>query len=141
MSRSVDVGLLLLRVGTGSLLIGLHGLGRLLRAWNHVVHDETWTFVNYVSTLGFPLPAVFATLSALAESAGGALLVVGLYFRTAAVLVALNFAVATTSEAAGGDAIGYPALYLLIAVVLLITGPGSLSIDGRRAAGRRTTDC
>ena len=128
---TVDAGLLVLRLGAGALLIGFHGWARLIRAYNYVVHGTPWSFVNLVHGLGFPWPGVFAVSSALAESIGAVLILLGLWTRGAAVVLAINFAVATASEAAKGDPYELPALYLVIALVLVATGGGRFSADRR----------
>jgi putative oxidoreductase len=130
-SRS-DIGLLILRLGFASLLIGFHGWARFHKAFNYVVHGQPWTFVALVERLHFPLPAVFAVLSALAESVGAAFVGAGFLTRWAAGIVAVNMAVAFANEFSKGDPIELPALYLLSALVILVLGPGRISIDGRR---------
>src|SRR5437868_6030 len=130
-SRS-DWGLLLLRLGVAALLIGLHGWTRLGRAFNFAVHGTPWTFVDLVARLGFPFPAVFAVLSALSESVAVAFIAAGLFTRPAAAIVAFNMAVALYNEAGKGDPIELPVLYLLIALVLVVAGPGALSVDRQR---------
>jgi len=136
---ATDWGLLLLRLGFAALLVGLHGWNRLLRAYNFVVHGEPWTFVDLVGRLGFPLPSVFAVLSALSESAAVALIAAGLFTRPAAAVVAFNMAVALYNEAGKGDPFELPALYLLMALVLAIAGPGALAVDRTRTASRLRT--
>lgn len=126
---ATDWGLLLLRLGFAALLIGLHGWTRLLRAFNYVVHGQPWTFVDLVGRLGFPFPSVFAVASALSESAAVALLAVGLFTRPAAAIVAFNMAVAFYNEAGKGDPYELPALYLLLALVAVVAGPGAIAVD------------
>jgi putative oxidoreductase len=128
-----DVGLLLLRLGIAALLIGFHGWTRLHRAFDFLFHGQPWTFVGLVERLGFPVPAMFAVLSALAESVGVLFVAAGFFTRWASALVAINMAVALLNELMKGDPIELPALYLLGAVVVLVLGPGRFSVDGRRA--------
>lgn len=128
----VDWGLLLLRLGFAALLIGLHGWARLIRAFNLVVHGTAWTFVGLVERLGFPFPTVFAVLSALSESVAVLFVALGLFARPAAAIVTFNMAVAFYNEAGKGDPYEVPALYLLIAVVLVVTGPGRLALTWPR---------
>jgi uncharacterized membrane protein YphA (DoxX/SURF4 family) len=52
----------------------------------------------------------------------------GVLTRPAALFIAINMAVATASEAAKGDPWELPALYLLPALVILVAGPGSLTL-------------
>ena len=87
-----------------------------------------------VGRLGFPFPPVFAVLSALSESAAVVLIALGLFTRPAAAVVAFNMAVAFYNEAGKGDPFELPALYLLLALVLVVAGPGGLAVDGRRPA-------
>ncbi|MEO8070919.1 MAG: DoxX family protein [Acidobacteriota bacterium] len=127
-----DWGLLLMRLGFASLLIGFHGWIRLGRAFRFVVYGEPWTFVGLVQNIGFPVPAVFAVLSALSESVAALLVGIGFFSRWAAAILTFNFAVAFYNEAAKGDPFELPALYLLGAAALMILGPGRLSVDGIR---------
>jgi len=127
-----DIGLLVLRLGFALLLIGFHGWARFHRAYDYVVLGQPWTFVALVERLHFPFPSVFAVLSALSESVGVAFVGVGLFTRWAAAIVVVNMAVAFTNEWSKGDPIELPALYLLGALVILILGPGRISLDGYR---------
>jgi putative oxidoreductase len=133
---SVDWGLLLLRLGFTALLVALHGWARLIRAFNFVVHGTAWTFVGLVERLGFPYPSVFAVLSALSESVAVVFVALGLFTRPAAAIVAFNMAVAFYNEAGKGDPYELPALYLLMALVLVIAGPGRLAIRWPRRNAR-----
>jgi len=132
------IGLLTLRVGFASLLLGFHGWTRLGRAIGYVFYGQPWTFVDLVGRLGFPMPAVFAVLSATAESVGALLLIVGLFTRWGAALIAINMAVALFNEASKGDPLELPALYLLGALAILLLGPGSWSLDATLRRKRRT---
>jgi uncharacterized membrane protein YphA (DoxX/SURF4 family) len=125
-----DWGLLVLRLGLVSLLLGFHGWARFLRAFHYAVQGEAWTFVAVVERLGFPIPGVFAVLSALSESIGAVLLGLGIVPRLASAIIAFNMAVAVFSEAGKGDPWELPALYLLGAVVLTIAGPGAMTLGG-----------
>ena len=131
-------GLLVLRLGFASLLLGFHGWARLGRAIGYVFYGQPWTFVDMVGRLGFPMPAVFAVLSATAESVGAVLIVVGLFTRWAAAIVAINMAVALFNEASKGDPLELPSLYLIGAVAILLLGPGQWSLDGLRRRKPRT---
>lgn len=126
----VDWGLFLLRVGLASLLIGLHGGPRLIRAFRYLFLGEPWTFVGLVGGIGLPFPLLFALLSTAADSIGAAFIWLGFLTRWAAVVIAINMSVAVYFEATGGDPFELPATYLLGAVVLAVTGAGAYSLDG-----------
>src|SRR5262245_12587825 len=123
-----DWGLLVLRLGYVSLLLWFHGWARFFRASHYAVQGEAWTFVAVVARLGFPAPGVFAVLSAMSESIGAVLLGLGIVPRIASAIIAVNMAVAVYNEAGKGDPWELPALYLLGAVALTITGPGAMTL-------------
>jgi len=130
-SSGTDWGLLLLRLGFAAMLVGLHGWTRLLRAFHYTVHGQAWTFVGVVERLGFPVPGLFAVLSAMSESIAVVFVVLGIYTRPAAAVIAFNMAVATYNEASKADPWELPALYLLSALVMVLTGSGGLSLSAR----------
>jgi putative oxidoreductase len=127
-----DVALLVSRLGLAALLVGFHGWPRLVKAFLFAVQGQPWPFVAVVERLGFPLPALFAVLSALSESLAAAFVAAGFFTRSAAAIIAFNMAVALWNEAAKGDPIELPALYLLGAIVIALLGPGRWSLDGLR---------
>ena len=132
------IGLLVLRLGFALLLLGFHGWTRLGRVVGYVFYGQPWTFVDLVERMGFPMPAVFAVLSATAESVGALLVALGLFTRWASALIVINMAIALFSEASKGDPLELPALYLLGAVAILLLGPGPWSLDGVLRRKRRT---
>jgi putative oxidoreductase len=125
----LDFGLLVLRIGFVLLLIAFHGGARFVRAVDYAVLGEPWTFVALVEQLRLPFAPAFAVLSALAESMGAVLVGIGLLTRPAALVIAMNFAVACVNETINGDPVELPALYLVCTLVIAICGPGSYSID------------
>jgi uncharacterized membrane protein YphA (DoxX/SURF4 family) len=136
-SRSTtDAALLLLRIGFAGLLIGFHGWARAHRAAGFLFFGQPWTFVDVVGRLGFPFPAFFAVMSVASESLGVLLLIPGYFTRVAAFFSVVNFSVALYNEMHKGDPWELPALYLLMALVILIAGPGGWSLDGRGRKSR-----
>jgi len=112
------------------LLLWFHGWARFFHAYHYSIQGEAWTFVAVVERLGLPMPGVFAVLSALSESIGAVLLGLGIVPRIASAIIAVNMAVAVYNEAGKGDPWELPALYLLGAIVLTITGPGAMTLGG-----------
>lgn len=132
-NAEIDWGLLVMRLGYSSLLIGLHGGARLVRAFDYVVLGQPWTFVNLVRNLGFPFPPLFAVLSALAESIAALFVALGLFTRWAALMIAIDMTVALYNETSKGDPFELPALYFLIALVLVVAGGGRYTVDRYRS--------
>ena len=123
--RLLDAGLFLLRaiigvilfmVGTGKVLgwFGGHGISLALHGYAMSAFPPFWAF-----------------LSMFTEFIGGFLLFIGLFARLTAIPVIINMLVATIVMWPRGFLTGadLPFTLLVIAVIILITGPGSFSID------------
>lgn len=120
----VDLGLLLLRLGFGLTLAFGHGLGKLLNPEK---------FLRSVTRHGFPLPEVMAPIAALSEFVGSLLIAIGLATRPAAVFV-IGTMLGAAFVAHSGDPFSKKEsalAYALVALVVLVTGPGRYSIDAR----------
>lgn len=115
-------GVLLLRLVL-SLSMTVHGYEKV------VPHGATAHFAHYVTTLG--LPPWLGYVSAWTEFAGGILILFGLFTRFAAALVAINMLVAlvTVGIHQGFGIYNYIAELAAIAIMLVLTGPGKLSLD------------
>lgn len=128
-SFSRDGAIALLRIWLGAMMI-VHGAPKIFGTMDR--------FTAGIAEMGFPLPELFAWAAALSEFAGGILLILGLFTRPAALLFSITMVVAVfirnfDSEFARKE-LGLT--YLVIAVVLLVAGPGKLSLD-RRIFSRR----
>ncbi|MCI0412816.1 DoxX family protein [bacterium] len=132
MNRFWDIGLLLLRLGTGLLLIMNHGWGKLVSAFGYLAQGKPWKFIEGVANLGFPFPAFFAVAAALAESIGSILLIIGLFTRYAALFIAINMSVAIYRHLTSDFRFELAALYLCIALAFLFLPPGRFSMDAKR---------
>ncbi len=132
MNRLWDAGLLLLRLGTGLLLIANHGWSKLVSAYGYVVQGKEWKFIEGVEKLGFPMPAFFAVAAALAEGIGSILLIIGLFTRYAALFIAITMGVAVYRHLTTDFRYELAAIYLLIAVALMLLPPGKFSLDAKR---------
>ena len=131
-----DCGLALLRIGVAGLMLGLHGWARFFRASDYVMFGTPWPFIDIVAGLGFPWPGAFAVMSALSESVGAALVAVGWLTRWAALTIVIDMTVALFNEGSKGDPIELPALYLVGALTVMITGPGRYALDRWLHAGQ-----
>jgi len=119
-----DLGLLLLRVFTGSLLIH-HGYEKLANIDNFA--DA------FVRPLHLPFPILLSYVAAFSEVIGSWLLITGLLTRFGALAVAgtISVAIYHAIVTAGFNIylLELLGLYFAAAVAVLACGPGSLSID------------
>lgn len=121
-SGAFNLALLLLRLGFGILIVH-HGYDKLI----HFSMYET----RFVSFLGLSAN-VSLGLVVFAEFFGGILIILGLLTRLACIPLIITMAVALF-KAHSGDFFGMgemATLYLTAYVVLLLTGPGRISVDG-----------
>lgn len=126
LSRHPNVGLLLLR-----LVIGGHPV---LMTWDNVTSwPRMLEFRDFLAHHGFAFPLACALLSVAGQFIGGFALVLGLYTRPAALVLAFNFVVAIAMvDAKAPYPAAFPALALVAgALCLAFTGPGRLSLDAR----------
>lgn len=136
LERYRDHGLLILRLGVGLGFFWFHGLTKLRGG------PETWEGTGgAMGNLGITFaPAFWGFLAAAAESIGGILFAVGLFFRPVTLALAAVMFVATVMHYATGR--GTPAhsfKNFFFFVGLLAVGPGRFSLDhliARRRARR-----
>ena len=124
----MEYGLLLLRLAVGLLFAG-HGAQKLFGWFGGGGRQGT---AGFFSSLGYRMPAVMAIVAGLSELGGGLLLATGFLTPLAAFLLAtvmLN-AIATVVWPKGYLG-GYELelTLLVVAVALVATGPGELSLD------------
>jgi putative oxidoreductase len=124
-----NIGILLLRIGTGIMLI-YHGLPKLMGG------PEKWADIGQATThIGIDsLPVFFGFMSALAETFGGLSIILGFYFLPALILVLLNLLVAIAFHFGTGQGLSEASEaieVLIIIIAFFFTGPGRYSIDYR----------
>jgi putative oxidoreductase len=122
-----NVGLLIMRVGLGVSFI-LHGYPKLAGG------PELWAQLGKaMAALGVDVaPTLWGLAAALTEFGGGILLIIGFYFRPAALLLAITMLVALNMHLSRGDGFQvYSHALELVAVFggLLLVGPGGFSAD------------
>lgn len=117
-------GALFLRLALGLSII-VHGYQKVSS------HAALHHFVHYVVTLG--LPYWLGYVSAFTEFVGGILIVLGLFTRLAAGLIAINMLVAlfTVGIHQGFSGYNYIADLAAIALMLCFYGAGAISLDRR----------
>lgn len=113
---------LLLRIAVGLVFI-IAGWGKLTGI------DGT---IGFFDNIGIPIPAFSAWLVAIVEFFGGIMVLLGLYTRIPAILLAIIMVVAifTVKLGAGwgGDGWTYDFLLFIMCISLLFTGDGKASV-------------
>ncbi len=124
LERYADVGLLLLRLVTGAFLV--HGV-----IDNIADGERMQEFASFLGANGFPVPGLLAPLSVYLQFLCGALLILGLFARWTALIVAVHFIVAVVMVHWSQDFRGWwPALVLVfIGLHIGFSGAGRLSLD------------
>ena len=120
-TTAADIGLFLLRLHAGfSICTG---------GWDKF--PATGWFVEQVGGLGWPFPTFFANCAGAAEYIGGALLVLGLLTRPAAVFLTITMAVATfqLQEIRALRTINVAHLYFWVFLMFVFMGAGGWSLD------------
>jgi len=122
--RSVDVGLLLLRIWLGGTLFLKHGLEKLTGFSQMAAHFPNPLHIGVVPSLAFAL---------LSDAICSILIVLGVATRLAALIVAINTAVAFAFvhhlRFFGQGNGELPWLYLGGSLALLFAGAGRFSVD------------
>jgi putative oxidoreductase len=127
LGKHADLGLLILRVGVGTMFV-VHGLPKLLGG-----ADKWAKLGETMSNLGVDFaPTFWGLMAALSETVGGVLLAVGFLTRPVCMVMAFTMLVATVHHLSRGDGISgashaIEALSLFLGLVLV--GPGRHSID------------
>lgn len=128
LDRFRDFGLLLLRLGLGGMFIVVHG-GRQLAGgperWERV-GEAMQSFGVYV------LPMMWGFAAGAFEFVGGILLVLGLLFRPATLMILSVMVVATVSEFQNPTGTPYWPLEIgIVMIALFFVGPGRFALDER----------
>ena len=127
LSQYRDLGLLFLRAGIGVMMV-FHGFPKLaggLALWEKLGKAMAHLGITFA-------PGFWGFASAMTETLGGVLLVLGLCFRPVTILLSFNFVVATLMLYRGGSSFtewSRPAEMLVLFLSLILIGAGKYSID------------
>jgi putative oxidoreductase len=138
------LGLLVLRVGLG-VVLGAHGLQKLFGWWGG---QGVTGFKNSLSDVGYQHADILAYASAGGELAAGVLLVLGLFTPVAAagaLAFLINGLLATISARPHShpfsfflpDGHEYQITLIVVAVAVILSGPGRYGLDARRGWAHR----
>jgi putative oxidoreductase len=126
-----DVGLLVLRLGLGSFMIG-HGAQKLFGWWKGHGIEGTG---QWLESLGLRPGQAWATLAGASEFAGGSLTALGALYPLGPLAIIGSMVMASTKAHAGrpvwvteGGA-ELPLTNAYVALALMLIGPGRLSVD------------
>ena len=131
MREQKDLGLLILR-GAGFLLVftfGIQKIGWYLIAFNAGHSLPSVGLAPLIAKMGFPIPFVLAVWITFNESIGAFLIGCGFLTRSMAASSALGMAGALYTSVRLSEDWLRAALYLIIFIALVLTGPGKFSVD------------
>ena len=128
--KTWNILLLIIRIWLGYRMIAA--------GWSSVVgilssQEERNFFQKWFGTeLHFPMPVLMAFLAKGSEVLGGSLVLIGLFTRPAAALIAFTMTIATLTANLGENWVidgGFTVSYTIFALVLLLHGSGKFSLD------------
>lgn len=130
-NRHSDTGIFLLRLFVGFRL--LVGVTDNIFSWPRMLE-----FRDFLQISGFPVPLVCAIISVYGQAIAALLIITGSYFRYAALLMIINFAVALLMVHWGQtlEEMTTPLLLLFIFIHFLFQGAGRITLAawGRKKA-------
>ena len=126
--KHADLGLLILRLGFGLAFLYFHGWGKITGG------PEQWAQIGgAMEALWIPFGhVVFGFLAALAESLGAVLIMTGLFFRPASLMLCFVMVMASMAHITQG--FGTPAHAIknvFVMIGLFYVGPGKYSLDAK----------
>lgn len=130
---AVDTGLLILRLGFGLSMVIFHGYGKMIGG------PELWAGLgSQMQNLGISFfPVFWGFMAMFAEFFGSIFLILGLFFRPAAILLGITMFVAAMrhlslpagTEGAGLKGAAHALEFLTVYLTLYFTGPGKFNIS------------
>ena len=132
--KSLDAGLLVLRLGLGGMFIA-HGWPKLAGG------AAKWAKVGKaMGYLGIDVwPTMWGFLAAMSETLGGLLFAVGFLFRPATAMMLATMVVATTMHIGNDGFMGAShAIEMgIVFAAMLLVGPGAFALDEKLGFGRK----
>lgn len=122
-----SLGLLILRVGIGASFILFHGYKKIMggpEKWEKLGRNMTEIGIDFA-------PVFWGFMASFAEFVGAALLVLGLFTRPAAAMLAFTMLIAVLKHTAAGEGYSHALEAGVVFLALLIAGAGKYSLDAR----------
>lgn len=121
-----DFSLLFLRAGLGIAFMVLHG-------WGKISNPAAWEKLgSNMGHLGITVfPAFWGFMAAFSEFFGAALLILGLFTRPAAMLLAFTMLVAMLKHLLAAERFSYPLELMIVFIVIAFLGAGKYSLDDK----------
>jgi putative oxidoreductase len=123
-----NLNFLLLRFSTGVMMCYYHG-------WSKITADiSRWEKIGNVMTdfIGLDFLSIpLGFMASFSESIASLLIMVGLFTRPSAILLAITMFVASAKNITGKgiDGSELSLIYLLLSIIILMNGAGKLSLD------------
>ncbi len=132
MNKSMDLGLLVIRLGVGGSVLAFRALGNLFGGPELWSHSGSFIFETSINIS----PEIVGATLAILECLGGLMLITGALFRTGAFLLILTaipglmyqLGTATGSAYAGLGSSFVSIVLLSVYLGLLISGPGAMAM-------------
>lgn len=131
MRKQKNLGLLVLR-GAGFLLALTFGVQKIGWYWSALHAGKSFSSIGLaplIAKMGFPIPVVLAIWITFNESIGAFLIGCGFLTRLLSASLALGMAGALYVSVRLDEDWLRAALYLIIFIALILTGPGEFSLD------------
>lgn len=127
LSKHIDIGLLILRLGLGIMFL-YHGAPKIFGG------PDMWAKIGGAAgNFGITFAPVFwGFMAAVAEFGGGLCLILGLFMKPAMMLLVINMIVASSSHFAGGQGLAGASHAIengIVFLSLIFIGPGKYSLD------------
>jgi putative oxidoreductase len=127
-SKYQDAALLIARIGIGLSFLLVHGWGKITGG------PVRWERLGgAMKNFGIEFyPVIWGFMAAFSETIGGALIILGLFFRPAASLILITMIVAATRHIMSGDPlskVAHPVELGLVMILFLTIGAGKYSLD------------
>lgn len=127
MTTSDSWGPVLIRLAVGLVMV-IHGLGKLFGVGPAAMSISQFT--GFLDTLGLPAASVLAWIVAVVELGGGVLILLGVFTRLAALIIAIDMVVATVLVhlPEGYSDSELTIVLCLAALSLVVSGAGKLAL-------------